>query len=618
MPTCPICNGPHARRLCSRRPRSGKHLPKPPREIVAFDCETTDAGIVLFLASNSARRVQYRHDARGMALEPLLDWLVETGRGKLCIGFYFDYDANQLIRMLPPVFQGQLAAKGRVTWREWSIRHIPSKQFRVTGPRGSVTVWDCSGWAQCSFLKLCKDWQLGTEAERATIADMKARRGSFETATERELVEYTTLECALLADWGERILALHESCGIKLRAYSGPGSTASAMIRARDWTPPELPVDVQAAAAASFYGGRSEISTIGPVPGPIHSYDINSAYPRAIADLPELASASWRRVRRFHATAWGFYRVRWEQPARAVWGLFPVRGATIPGGRRSLSLLYPRAGMGWYHSIEVAAAMSAAPGCVQVIDGWVVEPRGAPFSWIGEVAAQRLEYKAAGDARAFPLKVGLNSIYGKLAQHSGSAPLQCLAYAAAVTATTRGELLKLAAAHGHDVLLLATDGILSRVPLAVPIGAGLGEWESVQYDSAWLLQAGVYWAGDKKRTRGIDARGLTLEQVQDEWKRRNVRATITLPARRVLSYRLCVAQNKIHLSGTWHDSTRSVRFSPDPRRRAFRWDGPRLLTLPARVDAYLLSAAIDAAILEADTAARFDELEALPEWAYED
>ena len=617
---CRVCgSSEHAARVCAARKRSGKHKPKP-RRILAFDCETNSAGIVLFLASDSARQVHYLYDGAGLALPDLLAWLITVGSGKLCFGFYFDYDANQLIRQLPHSYQGQLAARGYVTWRQWKIRHVPGKRFavsdRMTGK--SVTIWDVSGWAQCSFVRLCDDWKLGTESERAAVAVMKARRGDFDNATETELVEYTTLECALLADWVQTILALHESCGIKLRAYSGPGSTASALIRERGWKPPALPPEVQSRAADAFFGGRSEISCIGPVAGPIHSYDINSAYPRAIAELPELAGARWFRVRKFHPGMWGFYRVRWDQPKRSCWGLFPLRGARLPGGRRSLSLLYPRTGEGTYHSIEVEAAMNAAPGCVRIVDGIVIEPRGRPFEWIHEEAARRLEYKAAADPRAFPLKVGLNSIYGKLAQHTGQAPLQCLAYAAAVTAHTRAQLMTLAVANQHDVLLLATDGILSRVPLPVEVGAGLGQWEYQELPDAWLLQAGVYWAGGKKRTRGIDARGLAKEDVETAWRRRKTRAEIVLQARRVLSYRLCCAQRKQELTGTWHESTRTVRFDPYPRRKPYRWEDGRLLTLPAPVAEYRLQAALDEIVAGNMEGSQYDELEALPDWAFEE
>jgi hypothetical protein len=369
-------------------------------------------------------------------------------------------------------------------------------------------------------------------------------------------------------------------------------------------------------AFRAFFGGRSEISCIGPVPGPVYGYDINSAYPTAIADLPELSGARWYRVKKHKPGMWGFYRIRWSQRKTECWGMFPIRGAMLPDGHRSISLMYPNSGEGWFHSHEVETAIRLNPGAVEIWDGWVIEDSGArPFEWVKAEAAIRLAYKAAGDERAFPLKVGLNSVYGKLAQRSGTHPLQCIAYAASITSWTRAQLLSAAYPAGHGVILLATDGILSTVPLDLPLGAGLGTWEADVYESAWMLQAGVYWAGGKKKTRGIDARTLTLDAVADRWRRHATRGVLELPSRRVLSYRLCTAQRKLHLTGTWYDGLRKVKFSPSPRRRSHRWDGDRLLTIPARTVDYKEVAETDAMLMALDDMAQFSELEALPDWA---
>lgn len=614
---CPYCQSTaHPPSGCSRRPRSGK---RKPRRLIAFDCETTaSAGIVLFLASDAERRADSIYSQTGLEFEQVCDWLIGTGSGALCFGFYFDYDCNQIIAFLPPLHQAQLAARGSVSFRGYRLRHTPGKRFSIAHNGRSVTVWDCAGWAQTSFAKLCDQWELGTESERAQIRAMKARRGEFDSATRDELISYTTLECSLLCVWVARVLALHEQSSIKLKAYSGPGATASALLRSRDWTPPEVPEQVLKVAELAYFGGRSETSTIGPVPGPVYGYDLNSAYPAAIAELPELAGARWFRARRYVAGAWGFYRVRWKQPPRSVWGLFPVRGAMLPGGRRSVSLLYPIEGEGWFHSWEVEAAIAGAPGAVEVRDALLVEPRGEPFAWVRELAALRLEYKRAGDMRAFPLKVGLNSLYGKMAQRVGKAPLQCFPYAAAITGRTRAALLSLALRYQERVLLMATDGILLTEPADVSLSPALGDWELETYPDAWILQSGVYWAGAKQRTRGIDARGLELSDVEARWSRAGTRARIVLATRRVMSYRLASAWNRPEQTGRWYESERAVRFNPEPRRRRWKYDGARLLTLPAHVADYEAQALMDALAIASDPAAFCDELEAMPDWSLPD
>lgn len=617
MAKCEKCgqSSHHGKGCPKRKRKSGKKVRRP---IVGVDCETNSNGVVLFLAASEDKQISYRYDAAGLGLETILDWILSAVSGKIGFGYFFDYDVNQIIAKLPPIHQGQLAETGRVMWRDYYFRHIPTKRFELRKDKRSAVIWDPSSWAQCSFIRTCDDWKLGTEAERDLVRAMKAKRGDFDDSSESELVAYTTLECSLLCEWVRRILELHEECNIHLRAYSGPGSTASAMVRASGWKPPEVPDDIQVIAESAFFGGRSEISRIGPAAGPIYGYDLNSAYPAGIAKLPEIRDARWYRTKRYDPGLWGFWKVTWKQPKTSCWGLFPVRGALLPAGKRSISLLYPTEGIGWFHSDEVAAAMAVAPDCIDIIDGRVIHPMGKPFEWVEETAMRRMAYKAAKDERAFPLKVGLNSIYGKLAQHSGTHPLQCMVYAAAVTAGTRGALLQAVYPHGHDVLLMATDGILSTVPLDLPIGTTMGTWEAEQYDDAWMLQAGVYWAGGKKRTRGIDARSLELAAVEDLWGRRGTRGELRLPTRRVLSYRLCAAQGKLQQTGTWVDTERTVRFHPAPRRRSFRRLGNAMLTIPALVADYREQARLDALMLALDGGTFAHEDDAQPDWAIED
>ncbi len=589
--------------------------------IRAFDCETIADRIVLFLRAGVDRRPDYLYNPHGLEASDILQWMTATPAG-LNIAFFFDFDVNQILRQLPPAHLEQLRRLHRVRWRRWRIRHIPNKRFTVTDLENnhSCTIWDVAGWAQCSFMRLADDWKLGSTQEREIVRRMKARRQDLSTASMSELVQYTTLECALLSEWADQLIALHGSVGISLRSYSGPGSTAAAMLHSQGWRPPAVPPEVARAAEAAFFGGRSETSLVGPASGPVYSYDINSAYPAALSIQPELHGARWHRTKTYKPGAWGFYRVRWRQKGMPAWGFFPLRGARLPSGRRSLSLLYPQSGNGWYHSYEVQAALRADPSAVTVMDGWIIEPKGEPFAWVEDVAAERLRLKANDDPAAFPLKVGLNSLYGKLAQHTGSHPYQSMAYASAITAWVRARMLPLLITHQHDILLVATDGILARLPLDLPLSPALGDWDCSIHPDAWILQAGVYWTGPKIRTRGIDGRSLSLDQVRDVWSRDGIAGRITVPVRRVVSYRSACARGAPQLTGTWEAQERVVSFNPHPRRRPWISDQHgAILTLPGDHREYLMQAALDQlALCDGDTSAEWEyDGEAMPDWALE-
>lgn len=556
----------------------------------------------MFIAADETRRFASSvEDPKGLDAVRILDWLVSLPNRFLFVAFAFDYDVAQLCRLLPPAHIAQLAKAGRVYYRGYRLKYIRSKTFTVihceTGR--SVTVWDVFGWLVCSFAKVCQNWELGSADERALIVRMKAQRSDFETANFDQIRAYSILECQLLAQWMRINLTLHQSQKINLRSFCGAGSTAAALMRQHKFKPPAIPPEVEVCAEQAFYGGRSEISRIGPHQGTVYGYDINSAYPAAIRALPDLTGAAWKHEERFDAGRFGVWRVSWNCPANSCWGPFPVRGAMLPTGRRSLSLLYPVAGAGWYHTSEVKAAIECFPGAVNVHEGWTATPTGPPpFAWVDELAEERLRLKHANDPAAYPLKVGLNSLYGKLAQHTGSRPYTSIMLAGAVTAQCRSMLLPHLAKHRHKILLVATDGILSTCPLNVPVSPLLGEWEFTAYDSCWILQAGVYWVGDKQRSRGVDARSITLDAVRQVWAERGTEGILTVNTRRVLSPGQATAWNRPEDCGKFEDITRSVRFSPTPRRASWRRKEDCLLTRPASIDSFRLQAIFDGLFLE--------------------
>jgi hypothetical protein len=129
--------------------------------------------------------------------------------------------------------------------------------------------------------------------------------------------------------------------------------------------------------------------------------------------------------------------------------------------------------------------------------------------------------KAAGDPTEFVIKGALNSTYGVLAQNPKHNPkFRCVAWAGWITAATRAQLLDVLT---DDVVLLATDGILTRAPLDVPVSERLGDWETDTYDEVWCAGTGVYFCRradtwDKNKTRGFESGTLTRERVLEMWE----------------------------------------------------------------------------------------------------
>src|SRR5208337_2619353 len=145
------------------------------------------------------------------------------------------------------------------------------------------TVWDVWKFFQSSFVKALARWDVGTEDERAFIAQQKDRRGAFQGIGKRE-EKYCQAETRLLAELVTRLVNAHEQADIKLRSFYGPGSSAAVVLEemGAESQKARVPERMTLAVLGAYFGGRFECSRVGPVKARrLYAYDIASAYPHA-------------------------------------------------------------------------------------------------------------------------------------------------------------------------------------------------------------------------------------------------------------------------------------------------------------------------------------------------
>jgi hypothetical protein len=120
------------------------------------------------------------------------------------------------------------------------------------------------------------------------------------------------------------------------------------------------------------------------------------------------------------------------------------------------------------------------------------------FDWVAPLYQERL---ALGkDRRGHLLKLALNSIYGKLAQRSGSAPYHDAAAAGLITAMTRARIIEAIAHNPKAVFAVATDALFAFEPLPLDIGDDLGQWERKIWHDLFIVRSGVYWSPSNLKT----------------------------------------------------------------------------------------------------------------------
>src|SRR5262249_5895597 len=108
--------------------------------------------------------------------------------------------------------------------------------------------------------------------------------------------------------------------------------------------------EFEVAANLAYYGGRFEVSHIGSIPGPVYQYDLRSAYPAAMLQLPCPLHTPWEhRPRASRLPESGLYlaKISFSHLDRP-WCGFPFR--------QNRGLFWLLQGTGWYWSPEIEAA----------------------------------------------------------------------------------------------------------------------------------------------------------------------------------------------------------------------------------------------------------------------
>jgi hypothetical protein len=339
---------------------------------------------------------------------------------------------------------------------------------------------------------------------------------------------------------------VREACtaiNIKPKRWTGPGQLAAALLkrqnvpkrpltpqeekiraekeaqRAAEGKPPSRPQlrrparppEFEKACRCGFFGGRAEVSHIGFIKRPIYAYDLHSAYPAMMHKLPCPMHTKWVRLRnrrRLPDSKLYLAKITFAHPPDTRWGGLPFR-------RTAGGVFWPLWGTGWYWSYEIEAACRClGTSVIKVHDLWVPEYHcECPvFDWVAPLYQERL---ALGkDHRGRVLKFSLSSIYGKLAQRSGSAPYHDMVAAGLITAMTRARIIEAIALNPKAVFAVATDAVFSFERLQrLDIGGGLGQWEEKKWDDLFIVRSGVYWSPSDLKTL-VKSRGAPRSVIE--------------------------------------------------------------------------------------------------------
>lgn len=455
----------------------------------------------------------------------ILDFLVSlpyTDRN-IYVSYFFDYDVTMILRDLSDERLDRLVHREKrlgenyyfpaaLDWYEFQFDYMPHKYFSVKrrGAKHGFVVHDVGTFFQCSFVRALKRWNIGTPEQLEQIAKGKSQRSVFGQLTE-DTVEYNKMEVTLLEELMTEFRSVCGSLDLRPHKWEGPGYLATSMFRSFGTVKnKDLSIlhdqTILDAAQASYYGGRFEVSATGLFETPVYEYDIHSAYPYAMTQLPCLEHMKVRYSRSLPEPGSALYLAHGKYSSRSThhaWGTFPWRS-------KSGTICFPISGSGWYWSYEIEAKMGWQSFTPDKVIEFIPQCDHKPFDWVAAKYQERLDLGAT--ARGLAMKLVLNSLYGKMAQSVGKPVYSNPIWASLITSITRAKILRALQSDndnspGLHVLMVATDAVYSLVPLDLPISDALGDWSCDVHNMLHIIQPGVYFTDKDNvvKSRGINA-----------------------------------------------------------------------------------------------------------------
>jgi hypothetical protein len=561
-------------------------------EFIAWDCEGINRGKIdewtekqlLVLMANSKDEFLYNND--GISIEHRFDFLRRCGiryPWQTHIFFGGSYDFNKILEGLTKeeitaIHQNKNWTEVRVDNQDWIIRYRPKKELaighlRLNRPRTEENVpyrqlcdsyirfYDVIGFFQSSFLTAMEKW-LGRDYEDfELIASGKLARLDFKGTDEEFIKVYNRAELKALVKIMNILHSHLKRLGLKINRWDGAGAIAAQIFReyglkksyfkanGKALEKIRLSDEVQNACEYAYFGGRIESGKIGHYTGEIFNYDISSAYPYAASLLPDLNYGEWiyhknpplEKVENFSKLT--LVRVQFYFHNDRLYYPFPFR---IVGN----SVLFPKSGERWLFVSEVKAALKTWQKFdrLTVMEAYEFVPNNSisPFQTLESLYRQRQIMLENKDAAEKALKLGLNSIYGKLCQKVGwneetkeSPIFHQLLFAGFITSFTRARIYEAISNELDSVISISTDGITSTKPLSLKISPekNFGTWTLEKIQEIVQLQSGVYWYKKKdfwyERARGL---GRVIGEGETEEERKaNHQSKIQIRINKILN-----------------------------------------------------------------------------------
>jgi len=541
------------------------------RKIYALDTETTQQGELLVLADNEGNYIDLEKSKINHVLKFLFSKRYE---GSWCFFYNLHFDARIILKMILRELSEKDLNRFYYTFRckiqGYSIHYIEEKKLSIRKGKHSVTFFDIAQFYSKSLLEAYK-----TNIKKPLpdhYQSMKESRSDFSRdyykRHKKQMRNYCIDDCILTKELAEHW------CDIFYKAFlfypshwisSGYLAEKVLINQGVNITKfDDIPLEVQEIAWNCYVAGRIELVTRGQSEK-AYIYDINSAYPYAMTTIPEPTNGTWIQSTKLIKNALlGFFKIKCNIPntKHITPFFFKVRG----------KIIFPKGEFITYATLDEIKSCEDS-SWFTIIDSWqYTDPNPFyPFKRIiEELYEKRQILKKNKDPLELPIKIILNSMYGKTMQTTENKTGNMFnpVLGTTICGKARAMLYQTIMSNDmeRDVIFIYTDSISTTKKLNLD-SKELGGFSEDFEGSIYTLQSGFYSKnGYFERSRGVGHLGdetIIHKETKTDSKGRLV---YEFEKKKVGTLKLNIKQNTLDNIGAFTTVTKKLKLNGDRGR----------------------------------------------------
>lgn len=436
-----------------------------PREVVGVDTET-DKGNIFLIADSDRNYLD-----NSLTFEEIAKFLFRH-EGKWIFFYNLGYDAECILKLLPKEILRSYKWKKelRFQYNGYKIHYIDRRKLTISKGHHSVNCYDIAQYYENKPLLDAYSENIRKPLEPAYLT-MKEKRSSLSLyyyfRHKNQIRDYCIQDCILTRDLAKNwIETFHKVFGFYPANWISAGYLAEKVLINNNIPIPlfnETEYAIQELARKAFYGGRFELIQRGFI-GECYLYDINSAYPYALTTIPDILDGRWIRTNKVLPDAKiGFFSVLVNVSENVKIAPFPFR-------KKNGTICYPSGRFKTFVTLDEIKSINDPRISYKILESYQFIPNKNcryPFKdFIESMYQKRLKLKQDNNQLQQPIKIILNSIYGKTAQRTNQTMGNLFnpVIASYITGFVRAQLYRFVMEHNleNETVAFATDSIACR------------------------------------------------------------------------------------------------------------------------------------------------------------